>query len=241
MPGEKAEPWWRDWIIAPLVALGLGFGMAIVFVPYFVWGAEHAAAFYGSLLAALVAAGAVVGNAHYQDLLRRKSETEKNTHERKARLMASFAYLGDIIVRLHVLKTTWEHQKWTTFPADVATRGARELIAQIAIPILKIPPPDYLDLATILRSRYADRVFAGLVPHQNMIVRFQAVVALIDLSGEQFVEFDKVLTDLENAVDTLRAARACISLELKEIDPTHYVRPQDQAALEKMEELQPMR
>ena len=72
--------WWADspFIILPLCAFA--FGLAVV--PFWVWGADHAAQFYGSFVAAIVAAGAVVGTTTMQAaFVRRQKRDEARQRE----------------------------------------------------------------------------------------------------------------------------------------------------------------
>lgn len=71
-----------------VLGAGIGFvcaaGAAMFVIPYLLWGHEHAPEFFGSFLAAIVAAVAVVLGAYYQAALTRKRDEQLRQQDQLA-------------------------------------------------------------------------------------------------------------------------------------------------------------
>jgi hypothetical protein len=100
MSDKKA--WYREPIVV-VPAFGLGMGLAVV--PLAIWGQNGAPAFYGSLTAALIAAGAVVGNSRLQSIEYDRQQgilKRRNAHEAAIQVLGYAKYA---VVQLHLFKS----------------------------------------------------------------------------------------------------------------------------------------
>ncbi len=75
-------------VVLPLAAVALG----VTLVPFAVWNTDHAAQFYGSFVAALVAAGAVVGGAQVQAAMTRRRDERLERREHVTHLIGLAAF-----------------------------------------------------------------------------------------------------------------------------------------------------
>ena len=78
--------------------------MALAFAPFAIWNADHAAQFYGSFIAAFVAAGAVVGNSFLQSRLDRKREDRARLRSSVEAELLLYAYIVFALGKIDRLK-----------------------------------------------------------------------------------------------------------------------------------------
>jgi len=80
-------------VVVPISVATLG----LVFVPIFVWGTDHAAEFYGAFVAAIVAAGAVVGTTFLQARLASRERTALRKEEALIYALDTYVWLSKLI------------------------------------------------------------------------------------------------------------------------------------------------
>lgn len=95
---------WENWLFSPLLVVPAGAAaLGLVLVPFAITSTDHAAQFYGSLVAALVAAGAVIAGGFVQAHLTQIRDERKLMHDHKNNIVQIFGLLHYAELRLIVM------------------------------------------------------------------------------------------------------------------------------------------
>lgn len=111
-----------DWINSPIVVVPAAAAVfGLVMVPFAVANTDHAAQFYGALVAAFVAAGAVVGGAFYQAELTRQRDNRFAERETLIDAIELFGFLDYYLRRTRILKNQFSSLR---FEIEVGANAA---------------------------------------------------------------------------------------------------------------------
>lgn len=102
-------------IVVPAFGLMVGLGVA----PFALWGAAGAPAFYGSLTAALIAAGAVVGNSRMQADEHERQRRTQIDRQARSDLLLLHGYLAYLINSLTMYAGMCGHADFDLKPGEV--------------------------------------------------------------------------------------------------------------------------
>jgi hypothetical protein len=112
------DPWWAQ---SPIFVVPLSFlALGIVLVPFAVAGTDHAAQFYGSFVAAIVAAGAVVGTTTLQAHLAHNESRRIRREAFLSEALELYAWLSELAGALSYVADVLD--RWTKIiPAPTLT------------------------------------------------------------------------------------------------------------------------
>jgi hypothetical protein len=109
--------WYREPIIVvPVLGIGLGLGI----VPFAVWGQAGAPAFYGSLTAALIAAGAVVGNSRLQSIEYDRQQAVLARRSANEAAIQVLGYATYAVMQLHLVRGVAKAAQFAGAPSPIS-------------------------------------------------------------------------------------------------------------------------
>lgn len=152
---------WTDWVSEPIVVVPVSLAFAtLMFVPFVVTDTDHAAQFYGAFVAAIIAAGAVVGNSFFQARLvdRRASLDRKHLDAQHALYL--YGYIETLKAWLQGSAKLWAALKYNmpvgTNPSpNDATISSVEVLRRGIKPDAESELQNALSLATSLPPEIA--------------------------------------------------------------------------------------
>jgi hypothetical protein len=118
-------PWWAN---SPIVVVPLAFvALGLTLVPFAVADVDHAAQFYGSLVAAFIAAGAIIGTTTMQARFARFERQRQNREEMIAGAVELYGWLAALLSDIAYALRIFEMWRDNGIPRNLVLGDVRKL------------------------------------------------------------------------------------------------------------------
>ena len=180
---------------------------------------EHRAAFMGSFMAAIVAAGAVIGNSLYQDHLTRKAEREKRKLDQITAAMRIWSIGTRLTMHLSGMHAIWNNIKFDQKDPEPADEDQTVLTVGILRKNISLFDNDIelaIEMSALLPPSIASPIIHALSEAQ---IRFATTFRFVFISDEGFASrgnIKRAIFRADQVLDKLKKANSALKDFLKE-------------------------
>ncbi len=224
----------RDVLLkSPVLAVVLGMGaLGLAFVPFAVTSTDHAAQFYGSLVAALVAAGAVIAGGFVQARLTQIRDDRLQLQEHKIQVVQLFGFFQYVEDRLARLERGYAH---ITYKQKDPAKKDREDETILSASLIRRASSinwnqdwkQLLPAAAALNRELAARVIASLYGIAYEFETFYSMSGVLDEHKVYRYLVENVALLAKNRVTETRGVKQALGLYLAQLEakaPHHLTR-----------------